>query len=66
MIRLSNYPQLQLLAWNRDKAIDLNEEEAFALYEANWRFVDPESLTETERALIEDLKSRFGKGHLNV
>ncbi|MDO4682466.1 MAG: hypothetical protein Q4B17_06715 [Lautropia sp.] len=40
-LHLSDYPQLCLLAWNRDPDGWIDEAEAFALYEANWRHVDP-------------------------
>lgn len=38
LIDASDYPALRLLAWNRSSR-KLTEEEALALYEANWRHV---------------------------
>lgn len=59
------WPVLRELAWNRaDRWIPV--EEALALYERNWRFVEPAHLTKEEKELIEHLKHRFGGGVLNV
>lgn len=65
-LALADYPQLRLLAWHRRLDDSIDEEEAFALYEAHWRFVDEESLQEQERALIQYLTRRYGHGLLNV
>lgn len=62
---IADYPQLALLAWQRQNPV-IDAEEAFALYEANWRFVDDEALTKQERDLIEHLMKTYGKGVLNV
>lgn len=62
---IADYPQLALLAWQRRSPV-IDAEEAFALYESNWRFVDDETLTNQERALIERLTEAYGKGVLNV
>ncbi len=66
MIKLSDYPQLSLIAWNRQKESLVTEEEALALYEANWRWIDERTLTSKERALIEQLVQKVGNGVLNV
>jgi hypothetical protein len=65
-VRLADYPQLQLIAWNRRSQVEIDGQEAFALYEANWRFVDPQTLVPQERDLIRELMSAFGLGLLNV
>lgn len=64
-IRIDDYPELALLAWNR-VVRDVAEDEALALYEANWRFVDAEHLLPAERALIDRLAHQYGHGVLNV
>lgn len=64
-LRIDDFPQLALLAWNRALR-EITGEEAFALYERNWRFVDAEHLTTTEAALIERLTTQYGHGVLNV
>lgn len=65
VIHIDDYPQLALLAWNR--AIrEINGDEALALYERNWRFVDTASLMPHELALIERLARQYGHGVLNV
>lgn len=66
MINVATYPQLKLLAWNRPWDTTLGEDEAFALYESNWRFVDQDTLVPAERTLIETLVAKFGGGLLNV
>ncbi len=65
-LAVRDYPQLRLIAWNRREGDVLTEEEAFALYEANWRHVDQASLGTHERAMIAHLTQRYGKGVMNV
>ena len=64
-VRVADYPQLRLLCWNRRDAV-LAAAEAFALYEANWRHVDPATLDAQERGLIEALVREYGCGVLNA
>ena len=66
MVRLADFPQLRLLAWNRHDEDMLDEREALAIYEAHWRFVDQGHLDEPERALIARLVAQFGNGVLLV
>ncbi|MBL8205287.1 MAG: hypothetical protein JNM09_13715 [Blastocatellia bacterium] len=66
MIKLSDYPQLSLIAWNRHQESFISEEEALALYEANWRWIDEKTLTTRERKLIDQLVKNDGNGVLNV
>ncbi len=65
MLNITDYPQLRLIAWNRHPDDMIDEPEALALYEANWRFIEQESLTAQERDLIQRLKQQFGAGLLN-
>jgi hypothetical protein len=65
VIDLQAWPALRELAWNRTNRW-ITGQEALALYERNWRFVDQASLDPRERELIGDLAQRFGAGHLNV
>ncbi|AZO24829.1 hypothetical protein EJ070_31965 [Mesorhizobium sp. M1E.F.Ca.ET.045.02.1.1] len=60
----AEFPQLQVLAWSRDASRPIPAEEAFALYERNWRFVDQKSLTARENLLIRKLADKFGHGIL--
>ena len=65
VVRLADYPQLRDLAWNRaDDFITANE--AFQLYERNWRLVDAGSLDARERALIDRLKADLGHDEINA
>ncbi len=64
-VKIDDYPQLAVLAWNR-VVHEVTGEEAFALYEHNWRFVDTVRLAPHEAALIERLTKQYGHGVLNV
>ena len=64
-LNIDDYPQLALLAWNRAVRV-INEDEALALYERNWRFVEVGRFSASEAALIEELKIKYGNGVLNV
>lgn len=65
VIAVDDYANLRTLCWNR-RARFLGAEEAFRLYERNWRHVDRINMTQAERALIARLAERFGNGVLNV
>ena len=65
MINVDNYPNLSLIAWNRRRRF-ITDEEALALYEANWRLVDVMNLTAEEQASIDRLIRTHGKGVLLV
>ncbi|HWJ75081.1 MAG TPA: hypothetical protein VNX29_18130 [Kaistia sp.] len=61
-----DYPELAALVWNGDPSRPLDPKEALAIYERNWRFVEPSRLGEQERALIAELVATVGNGHLLV
>ncbi|MFY8107257.1 MAG: hypothetical protein ACOVKO_10095 [Elstera sp.] len=65
-VRIADYPELRKLCWNRPPEAVLDGADALALYERNWRHVDPEALEANERALIQSLATRYGGGVLNV
>ena len=65
-LNIADYPQLKLIAWNRFQNDLIEEDEALALYERNWRQVDREALTDKEHQLIERLVIQFGNGVLHV
>jgi len=65
VVRISDYPVLRELAWNRvDEYIPA--EEALALYERNWRFVQDAGLSAEEQQLIDRLAQQYRGGVLNV
>jgi hypothetical protein len=66
MIKLADYPQLRMLAWNRPADACLDEDEAFSLYEANWRFMDQDSMQPAEMVLLQRLIQAYGAGLLLV
>lgn len=65
VIRIHDYPQLSDLAWNRNDEF-IPAEEAFKLYERNWRFVEPGRLEPREQELINRLKAEYGGGVINA
>lgn len=65
LVEIAAYENLAALCWNRRDRY-LAAEEAFRLYERNWRFVDTRRMKPGERALIERLAARYGNGVLNV
>lgn len=65
-VRIGDYPQLKLIAWNRDPATVLDGADALALYERNWHFVDTDTLAPDERELIRQLVEVHGNGVLHV
>ena len=66
MLKLNDFPQLRLIAWNLRNSDAVEEREAFSLYERNWRFVDQAKLDVSEKALIGRLTKQFGHGVMNV
>jgi hypothetical protein len=65
-VNLADFAQLRLIAWNRAPNDTVPEDEALALYERNWRFVDQDSLTQAESQLIARLVAQYGGGVLHV
>ena len=65
-VMVADYPMLRDLMWTGRRRSVITAEEAFHVYERNWRFVNPEKLDAPERALIERLTQRYGKGLINA
>lgn len=65
-IILADYPQLQTLVWNRPTTTELTAQEAFALYERNWRHVNVRALLPREKELIQHLTATIGGGVMMV
>ena len=65
LVDTAAFENLAALCWNRRERY-LAAEEAFRLYERNWRHVDARRMKPTERALVERLQARYGNGVLNV
>lgn len=62
---IDDYPELALVAWNR-AVRHIAGDEALALYESNWRFIDRNAMTPKESALVERLVHQYGHGLLHV
>jgi hypothetical protein len=65
VIRIADFPQLELLCWNLNEEY-ITREIAFGLYERNWRLIDSATLTAKETGLIDELKQEFGRGMINA
>jgi hypothetical protein len=65
MVKINQYPQLKLIAWNRHNEF-IDDAEALELYEVNWRFIDQENLLPQEQSLINMLVNKCGNGVLHV
>jgi hypothetical protein len=65
-VRLADFAQLKLIAWNRTPDDCLDDDEALALYEANWWYVDQTKILEKEQELINRLVKECGGGVLHV
>lgn len=66
LIKVSDYPQLRSICWSRRTDELITPQEALALYERNWDYVDKANLTQVEIDLIESLRVTVGNGVLNV
>ena len=64
-IDIRDYPELALLCWNR-AGHSIAREDAFRLYEREWRLIDPNAMIEAERTLLRQLIDEFGHGVLNA
>ena len=58
-ISLTDYPQLKELAWHVQGVDELSLIEAHSIYERNKRFLEIESLIDSEQEFIESLKTAF-------
>lgn len=65
-IPLKDYPQLKQLAWQVHGTETLTPTEAWDIYERNWRHMDEQSLTASERQLINGLRLAFGGSDSHV
>ena len=59
-VRITDYPKLKELAWQVHGTEELTPREALAIYERNWRHLDPTTLSEDERDLVDALRQGFG------
>ena len=66
MIALAAYPQLRQLAWQINGVDHIPARDALALYERNWRHVDPARMPPEEKALLQALVTEYGKGVMLV
>ena len=65
LVPVDQFDNLAELMWNRTERY-LTEEEAFRIYERNWRYVDKRRMKPAERALIDRLVREYGNGVLHA
>lgn len=65
-IRLADYPQLKQLAWQVHGTDVLTPAEALSIYERNWRHLDVQALSPSERDLVDALRLALGDGAVRV
>ena len=65
-IRVGDYPQLRLIAWQLGEDTEISEADALQLYERNWRHIDHAALQRRERAFLQHLTDTWGRGRLLV
>ncbi len=61
LVEVARYPQLKMLCWSR-RSSWLSTEDAWSLYERNWRFVEVKAFEPEERGLVERLTAIHGAG----
>jgi HTH-type transcriptional regulator/antitoxin HipB len=66
LVRIGDFPQLGLVAWNRSKEDMIPERDALSLYERSWDMVDCSSMTPAESAFLDKLVQTYGNGVLHV
>lgn len=65
-VRIADHAQLRRLAWQLPPDAELTAEEAWGIYERNWRHADPSALDPRERQLLHDLARALGRKPLDV
>ncbi|WP_158256766.1 helix-turn-helix domain-containing protein [Pseudomonas sp. MYb185] len=65
-VSLVTYPVLKSLAWQVQGTDSLSPQEAWDIYERNWRHADLDKALPDELALMEALRQVFGGGGRNV
>jgi hypothetical protein len=65
LVAVADFPLLKQLLWTGRPRALVPAEEAFRIYERNWRFVRRSAPGEAERSLIGRLARRYGRGLVN-
>lgn len=61
LVEVARYPQLKILCWGR-RSSWISTQDAWSLYERNWRFVETEAIEPGERELMDRLTVLHGAG----
>lgn len=64
LIKISDYPQLQMIAFNKHQDNFIDDFAALTLYEENWRFIEQDDLNSYERDFIHTLFRKYNRGSL--
>lgn len=62
MIDLVEHPHIRALFWSTPDARCVDDSEAFAVIDREWKWLEFEALSQQERDLVERLAMRFGHG----
>jgi transcriptional regulator with XRE-family HTH domain len=65
-VRIGDYPQLRLIAWQFGDDAEIAEADALLLYERNWRHVDHAAMLPREQQFLQHLVDTWGHGRLLV
>jgi transcriptional regulator with XRE-family HTH domain len=58
-ILISDFPELKRLSWQISGSFPMKPIEAWDIYARNWRHLDLDALTESEKSLITSLRHEF-------
>lgn len=64
MICIGDYPELTYICWTYKPDQTFTEKEVLSLYEASWRYVEIERLTDAEKELIIRISNKYGCGEI--
>ena len=59
-VRVADYPKLKEIAWQAHGTPELTPREALGIYERNWRHINPATLTQDEKDLVDALRQGLG------
>ena len=65
-VRISDYAELKSVSWFRDTDTLISEDEAFRLYESQWKHLDLSRMNDDERAFLDRLVDQYGGGVVNA
>lgn len=61
-INPQEYPMLHAILWDRRHLVQLSPEEALAMYELRWDYIDMDRMPEYEKTFVKKLIQTVGRG----